>query len=81
MPWSSNNKRGTRDQQSRLRGLAGEKGYEVEHALRSDGWHILRSGKLVNKGGKTTFTILEAMEVLKGLPAPNTNYPKPRSPE
>lgn len=69
MAWSSNNKRGTRDQQSRLRGLASEKGYEVEHALRSDGWHIRdASGKLISdKDGRSTFTILQAMEVLKRL--------------
>ena len=57
--WASNNKRGTRDQQTKLRGLASEQGYEVEHALRSDGWHILKGGiKLKDGGGRPTFTIL-----------------------
>lgn len=62
-------KRGNRDQQSRLRGLAGEKGYEVVHALRSDGWHVLDArGKQVSDNGHTTFTILQAMELLRKAP-------------
>lgn len=65
MPWSAS-KRGGRDQQSRLRGLAGEKGYEVEHALRSDGWYILDSaGRKVEGSKGITFTIEEAMAWLK----------------
>jgi hypothetical protein len=65
--WTSNTKRGTRDQQTRLRGLAGEKGYEAVPALRSDGWHIVdRSGKPVpSADGRTTFTIDQALAFLK----------------
>ena len=70
MPWaSSTSKRGSRDQQTRLRGLAGQKGYEVEHALRSDGWHILDpNGQRVSApDGRVTFTIDQALEFLKTL--------------
>lgn len=69
MAWSSSSKRGNRDQQGKLRGLAGEKGYEATEALRSDGWHIVdgKGVKLKDAGGKITFTIDEALAFLKRL--------------
>ena len=66
---SSISKRAARDQQTRLRGLAGQKGYEVEHALRSDGWHVLNGNdeKVKAPDGRVTFTIEQAIEFLKTL--------------
>jgi hypothetical protein len=70
--WTSNTKRGTRDQQTKLRGLAGEKGYEAVPALRSDGWHVLdRDGRPVAApDGRSTFTIDQALAFLKRLAPP-----------
>ena len=75
MPWaSSTSKRGSRDQQTKLRGLAGEKGYEVEHALRSDGCHVLRDGEKVKApDGRVTFTIEQAIDFLKRLALPHAS--------
>jgi hypothetical protein len=73
MPWiTSAAKRGTPDQQARLRSLAGQKGYEAIHALRSDGWHLLDANGLPVKGsdGRSTFTADQAIAFLKRLSPP-----------
>ena len=47
----------------------GRKGYEAQHALRSDGWHLLRNGeKLQTKDGQVTFTCQEAIAFLQKMP-------------
>ena len=50
MPWASSpSKRGTRDQQTRLRGLAGQKGYEAVHAHRNRWVHGHYSAEAVER--------------------------------
>jgi hypothetical protein len=73
MPWSSSrSNRGSGDHLTRLRGLAGEKGYEAVPALRSDGWHLLDGNghTVMAPDGTVTFTIHQAMEFLKRLAPP-----------
>lgn len=67
LEWKASTKRGTRDQQMKLRGLAGQMGYEAIHALHSDGWHLLdRNGKGVKApDGRSTFTVDQAITFLK----------------
>jgi hypothetical protein len=73
MPWiTTTAKRGSPDQQARLHSLAGEKGYDPIHALRSDGWHLIDANGLPAKGpdGRTTFTTEQALAFLKRLAPP-----------